>query len=114
MRRLMALAVIAALSGCSAILLGGGSAGSGYKADKDERSTSNIAADTALSTSIMSKFAADTTSGLAAVGVQTYMRLVTLSGTVGNYAVREKAEKIAIDTDGVRAVNNEILVRESD
>lgn len=111
MRRLMALAVIAALSGCSAILLGGGSAGSGYKA---ERSTSNIAADTALSTSIMSKFAADTTSGLAAVGVQTYMRLVTLSGTVGNYAVREKAEKIAIDTDGVRAVNNEILVRESE
>jgi osmotically-inducible protein OsmY len=37
---------------------------------------------------------------------------VTLTGTVGSILARNKAESIARDTDGVRAVNNQIVVED--
>ena len=45
--------------------------------------------------------------------MRTYENKVTLSGTVGSYGAREMAEKLAIDTDGVKAVDNQIKVADA-
>ena len=111
MRFSMALVMILGLSGCTALMVGGGAAGGGYQTSKDERSELLIGADAALSTSIMRQYAAQTSLSTFNIGVRTTMRLVTLSGTVDSYAARELAEKLAIDTNGVKAVDNQIRVR---
>ncbi|MCH7822225.1 MAG: BON domain-containing protein [Proteobacteria bacterium] len=114
MRFLMALVLVFGLSGCTALMVGGGASGGGYQVDRDERSKSHIAADAALSTSIMSQYAAHTSLSTFNIGVRTTMSAVTLSGTVDSYAAREIAEQLAIDTNGVKAVNNQISVRETE
>ncbi len=111
MRFSMALVITLGLSGCTALMVGGGAAGGGYQASKDARSESLIAADAALSARIRSKYAADAALSMATVHVNTTMSIVTLSGMVDSYAARENAEKLAIDTNGVKGVDNQIRVR---
>jgi osmotically-inducible protein OsmY len=46
------------------------------------------------------------------IGVRTYKATVTLTGTVGTIAARNQAESIARGVDGVKAVNNQIVIED--
>lgn len=111
MRILLALAVVLILCGCSAMMVGG-SAGGGYQTGKDERSVSVATADSAITSKIKGKFAADSVVSVFDVGVRTWRGTVTLSGAVGSYIARDKAESLAKETGGVKAVNNHIVVED--
>ena len=108
MRVLVFLVFVITLSGCSSLMLGGGSAAS--SAGEEQTSASAEAADTATSNRVKQKFAADSELGRHAIGVNTKAGMVTISGSVPNYGARENAEKLAIATDGVKAVDNRITV----
>ena len=111
MRVLMVLLVSLALAGCTAMMVGGGSTG-GYQVGKDERSASIVAGDSAITTKIKSRYAADSVVSVFNIGVRTYEGTVTLSGTVGSILARDRAVWMARETDGVRAVNNQILIED--
>ena len=109
MRLLVILLFGITLSGCSALMMGGGSTG-GSPAQKDRPSNSSQSADSAITARVRNRHAADPVVSKFALGVRTSGGMVTLSGTVATYAARETAEKLAMATDGVRAVDNQITV----
>jgi len=111
MRYLIIVACMLAMSGCTALAIGGAAA-VGYQVGKDERSASVVAADSAITTKIKSKYAADSVVSVFNVSVRTYEGTVTLTGTVGSILARSKAESIARDTDGVGTVNNQIVIED--
>ena len=108
MRVLVFLVIVITSSGCSSLMLGGGSPASSAEAEQTTASTE--AADTATSNRVKAKFAADAELGRHAIGVHTKAGMVTISGSVPSYGTRESAEKLAIATDGVKAVDNKITV----
>jgi len=110
-RILITIATLLALSGCAAALVGGAAVG-GYHLGKDERPPAVVAADSAITTKIKAKLAADSTVSVFAIGVKTRENVVTLTGDVGSYVAREQAERIAKSTGGVTAVNNLVVVED--
>ena len=76
----------------------------------DERSTAETAADDAISASIRRQLGADSLVGRFAIGIRSLNGQVTLSGTVGSYAARDRAVAIALGTEGVSKVLNRIVV----
>ena len=111
MRVLIVLMSFLVLSGCTALMVGGGAV-AGYQLGKDERPPSVVASDSAITTKIKGKYVADSVVSVFNIGVRTWEGTVTLSGTVGSYVAREQAESIAKDTGGVKAVNNHIVVED--
>jgi hyperosmotically inducible protein len=109
MRFALVLLALVAASGCTALVVGGAAAGA-YQLGKDEREPPVVAADSAITTKIKGKYVADSTVSVFNIGVRTYEGTVTLTGTVGSYVVRDQAGRIARDTKGVIAVNNQIVV----
>lgn len=108
------LAVIMAtwlLAGCTSLMVGGTSGG-GYPSGRDQRSAAVVASDSAITTKIKGKLAADPEVSVFAIGVRTWAGTVTLSGRVGSFAARDKAEAVAKGTSGVRAVNNLIIIED--
>ena len=97
------------LTGCSSLLLGGGG-----QSDSTPRTSTGAAAtsadDRSISSSIRVAFERDEDIREYAIGVGTSNRVVTLSGTVGSYAVRDRAVSIARETAGVSSVRNRIVV----
>jgi len=108
MRVLVILLFGIILSGCSGLMMTGASSGS--TVDKDRPSQSLQSSDAAITARVESRHAADSLVSMFDVKVQTSGAKVTLSGTVASYAAREAAEKLAISTDGVKAVDNQIKV----
>jgi len=91
------------------MLLGGASSGSpGLGGDR--RTALQMSEDNAITAAIRSRYNMDTAVSAANIGVLTYMKDVTLSGTVGSFALRDRAVSIARNTDRVRAVNSQIQV----
>ena len=78
----------------------------------NERAATVVASDTAITSKITGKFAADEIVSVFEIGVRTYKGTVTLSGKVGSIAARNRAESIARDTKGVQAVNNQIVLED--
>lgn len=111
MRTLIVVISILTFSGCTAMMVGG-TADGGYQPGRDERTPSVVTADSAITTKIKGKFAADSVVSVFAIGVKTWEGTVTLSGTVGSYIARDQAESIAKGTGGVKAVNNHIVVED--
>ena len=109
MRVLAILLVGIILSGCSGLMMTGASSDSSV--EKDRPSQSQTSSDSAITARVKGRFAADTMVRDFDVGVHTSGAMVTLSGTVASYAAREEAEKLAIGTDGVKAVENQIRVK---
>lgn len=110
MRYLVLLAMIFALSGCTALVVGG-STTTGYQTGKDERKPEVIASDSAVTSNIKSKYAADSVVGVFGIGVRTYEGEVTLSGTVSSDVARDVAVALAKDTGGVKSVASQIVVK---
>ena len=91
------------------MLLGGGGQGD----SRPSTSTAGSAVsgdDQEISGSIRIAFERDEDIRQFAIGVGTTNRVVTLSGTVGSYAVRDRAVELAKNTNGVREVRNRIAV----
>lgn len=105
MRTLMVLVCSLVICGCTSMMVGGG-----YQVDKDERPAGVVASDSAITTKIKSKYAADPVVSVFNIGVRTWEGTVTLSGTVGSYIARDQAESIAKSTGGVKAVNNHLVI----
>lgn len=109
MRNLVILLLAIMSAGCSALMVGGGTSGNNPYT-RDESSATRTAADATLSTTVRNKLVSDTGIGSDDLDVSAMNGKVTLSGTVDSYAARERAEKLAIDTNGVVAVDNRIQV----
>ena len=109
MRILTAVILATLLAGCTSLLLGTADSG-----DRDypteRRSSSQMAADNAISEAIRQKLSADAAVNRYKIGISTIDSAVTLSGTVGSFAARDRVVQIATGTDGVRNVNNRIIV----
>ncbi len=69
------------------------------------------AVDTAITTKIKSRLAADQGLSSFNIHVETTGGIVTLTGTVDMASKRDLAGRIASDTDGVKGVNNNIQVQ---
>ena len=110
MRTLSILMMTLVLAGCSALAVSGSSGG--YQQGSSGRSTSVESADNAITATIRAEFAADSMVGGFNVGVRTYKGTVTLSGLVGSLAAREQAVRLARNTNGVVAVNNQISIED--
>ncbi len=111
MRWMIVMLSVFALSGCTALAVGGAAA-AGYQLGKDERPPSVVASDSAITTKIKGKYVADSIVSVFNISVRTWEGTVTLSGTVGSYLAREQAEALAKETIGVTAVNNQIIVED--
>jgi osmotically-inducible protein OsmY len=111
MRLILILLVSIAFTGCTAMMVGGGST-AGYPAGNDERTATDVAADAAITSKVMSKHAADPVVSVFEISVRTYAGTVTLSGTVGSIRARDRAIWLARETEGVKAVNNQILIED--
>lgn len=66
--------------------------------------------DAGITTAVKSKMAADDTVKASEINVDTHNRVVTLNGTVGSRAEKERAAVIARDTDGVTSVVDDVIV----
>lgn len=109
MNVLAAMACVAMLGGCAALLVGGAAAG-GYVVGKDDRSPGVIVDDGTITASVKSKLIADKYVPAGKINVDTYGGTVTLNGTVPSYVARSQAEKLAGDTNGVKGVVNNLKV----
>ena len=68
------------------------------------------AADSAISGAIRARLGEDAELSRYAIGIRTTDGNVTLTGTVGSYPLRDRAEQIARGTDGVSRVDSRIVV----
>ena len=71
------------------------------------------ARDESLSRHIRQLYASDAVLSESGIFVSTQQGMVRISGSVPSYNAREKAEKLAISTDGVTGVDNRITVDNS-
>lgn len=111
MRITVLLVSLMMLSGCTALMVGGGNS-ERYQHSRDDRPASVVTADAAITSKIRGKYAADSVVSVFDIGVRTYRGTVTLSGTVGSYTARNQAHALAKGTGGVVAVNNQILIED--
>ena len=113
MRRVaIAVSLTAALilAGCSSLMMSGG--GGSYGSGSDERSSTELAKDTAITTAVKARHMDDPTVNMFEIGVRTVNGQVTLTGTVGSYAARNQAYRLARQVDGVTSVVNQIRVED--
>lgn len=106
MRILLMMIAIIALPACTSLLLGNTST----PERTSDRATAPSAADTTISGEIRRRIDADEELNAYPIGIRTVSGNVTLSGTVGSYPMRDRAVKIARETDGVLRVDNRIIV----
>jgi hypothetical protein len=111
MHKSIFLSILLALSGCTAVAIGGAGV-VGYQLGKDDRPPSVVASDSAITSKIKGKFVADDVVSVFNIGVQTYEATVTLTGAVGSYNARQRAESLARETGGVKVVNNQITIED--
>jgi len=99
----------ALLSACSAALLGGnksrayGTAGGNLQAS-----------DRVISATVHKNLAADPVTAQATIQIETSNAIVVLKGDVVSVKISQRAEEIAGQVDGVRAVRNHLWVRSAD
>src|SRR4026209_2293723 len=66
--------------------------------------------DTGITRAVKTKMAADDTVKASEINVDTHNHVVTLNGTVGSVAEKQRAETLARDTKGVNSVVNDLTV----
>jgi len=99
------------LTGCTALVMGGGAVG-GDQHGRDGRPSSVVSSDAAITSRIKAKYGADSMVSVFSIGVRTYEGRVTLSGTVSSFVARNQAMDLAKSTTGVKTVTNQIVVKE--
>ena len=109
-QRIAPLVIITLLTGACAASMVSGSGD--YRPERDERGATQAATDTAITSTIKGKYAADPVISVFDIGVRTWNGTVTLTGTVGSFKARDEAEAVARATRGVTAVNNLIDIED--
>ena len=84
---------------------------SGCAVARDQQTAGSYVDDTALTTRVKAKFAADPTVSAMSISVETLKGTVQLSGFAKSADERSVAEKLARETSGVVAVRNDIVVK---
>ena len=107
MRTIVVLVVCAALAGCSGYLLGDRKPTPVMTPEGDTRSSVQ---DSAISGEVRQRFNEDDELSRYRLGISTRSGRVTLSGAVANYPARDRAVELARATNGVREVDNRIVV----
>lgn len=110
MRKILLLLSVLTLPACTALMVGGGSSGA-YDPGKAPGGATMTISDAEIIATVGSAFDADPGLKMFALGIRCDGGNVTLSGSVDTYAARERAEKLAIATRGVRSVDNQIRVK---
>lgn len=113
MQKLMMTAAACALavwatSGCTALMVGGGSPGS--SGHRQSTPASQPSRDGGTTAAVRDLLVSDPMLGSYDIGVSTSGSRVTLRGTVGSYAARKRAGEIAASVATVAAVENRIVV----
>jgi hyperosmotically inducible periplasmic protein len=103
------LIALSMLTACAAAMVGGGATG-GYDAGTGQRDTDVVATDSAITTRIKAKIAADSVVGVYDIGVYCRSGKVTLTGKVGNRIARDAAGALAKNTTGVVSVDNQVKI----
>ena len=106
----VALLLVALLSGCAAVAVGGAAAG-GYYVAKDNRTMAEMTDDASITALINSKFLGDDLVSPFAVNVDTYKGVVTLHGTVDNPVAARRAYDLAYSVGGVTGVISQLTIR---
>ena len=104
MRILILILMLASVAGCSAMMASGGSGSAATT------STASSASDASVAAAVRQNLAADSAVSSFELGVQINNGKATLSGTVDSYSAYEQAERIALRTSGVKAIDNQIKV----
>jgi hyperosmotically inducible protein len=104
-----AAAFALALSGCTAMLLGGGNS-DGTRLGGDSRSSTQLARDNAITTSVRHRLIDDAVLGRYDLRVETVNGRVILHGSVDNYEARERATRLAGAVEGVQRVDSRIRI----
>jgi hyperosmotically inducible protein len=82
-----------------------------YKSSEQQRIAKQVASDSAITATIKSKFLVEKNFRSFKVSVETKAGVVILSGFVESEKARKRAEQIAYEVDGVRAVKNALVVK---
>lgn len=93
--------------GCAAALFAVGCAST-----EDSRSTGQVIDDTAIYTKVKAALINDPVVSGTAINVDVERGVVMLDGAVNGDVAKRKAEEIARGVDGVRSVQNNIVVRQ--
>lgn len=78
---------------------------------RGQETMGNYASDTAITTELKAKYAADREVAATSIGVETMQGTVQLSGFAKSQEEKDKAASIARATKGVTSVRNNIVVR---
>ena len=78
---------------------------------RGQESMGDYGSDTAITTSVKSKFATNSDVAATAIGVETMEGVVQLSGFAKSADEKRRAEEIAKGVKGVKSVRNNIVVR---
>ncbi|MEX2497012.1 MAG: BON domain-containing protein [Woeseia sp.] len=105
------LACVLALTGCTAMLLGGGNS-DGTGSGGGVRTEAQVSSDRAVATAVRDRLVKDPALGRYHLRVESFRNKVILSGTVGSYALRERAIRLAGTVEGVERVDSRIQVVE--
>ncbi len=105
-------AILYLTSGCAPVVVGGaaGAAYGGYKGATDERSVGTMVDDSVISTSVKTKMVGDKFVKARHVDVDVLNGVVYLIGVVESDAQKQRAADIAGTVDGVRSVENQLVV----
>lgn len=82
-----------------------------YKSAVQQRQAKQAASDSAITAKIKSKYLIEKNFRSFRVSVETKDGVVVLSGFVENESTRKRAEQIAYEVNGVRAVKNALVVK---
>jgi osmotically-inducible protein OsmY len=94
-------------AGCALAIVFGGCA-----SDGSQRSTGQVIDDTAILTKTKAALVNDPVVSGMAINVDVNRGVVTLDGAVNGTVEKQKAEDIARGVDGVRSVENNLVVRQ--
>ena len=83
------------------------------KIDNAAHKAGRATKDTAITTAVKAKFAADSNLSAIDIHVKTKAGKVTLTGAVADKTQIELAEKVAKEADGVKSVDNKLTVKKS-
>ena len=82
-----------------------------YKSNVQQRESKRVAADSAITSKIKSKYLVEKNFRSFDVSVETKDKIVMLSGFVDNEATKTRAEQIAKNVKGVKEVRNGLMVK---
>ena len=105
--QMKSLKIITAALTCTAALFMTGCAST-----EDSRSTGQVIDDTALHTKVKAALVNDPVVSGTAINVDVNRGVVSLTGAVNGDVEKSKAESLARGVDGVRSVENNLVIRE--